>query len=238
MINNNPSRSPSPSSQMLYESGPSSDFSLDSASSDAQNAETVDRGELAWSRFQPGQSESTNQLFIAAEAGVFKARLGLMHELCRPTTHSEKPNENSFLNALLWGKKAINSFQAMNKTKHILAISDPDCRPDSQGLKSIFMNNLRIADSQTETNHRLGTLFANYNKAMPDQEIQAKVEVLESRLNTAALNEQELTSAFTEMQYLSNIYIAKQMPDKAVAIYGRLLTLLPTSTPPWQTSNR
>jgi hypothetical protein len=240
MINNNISRSGAPSSQILHESDSSSDFSTDSASSDIRNAEKVDSGEVAWSQFQAGvntgNGKNLNQLLIAVEAGIFKARLAMMHESSRPSIPSTFLNENSFLNALLWGKKAINSFQAINKTKHILAISDPECRANPQNMKSIFINQLDIADSLTETSHRLGTHFASYNKVMSDQEIQEKVSTLEHKFKMLNLSEQELTSAFSEMQYLSNLYVAQKMPNKAVAIYDRLLPLLPTATPPWQTS--
>jgi hypothetical protein len=237
MINNSAGRLGANSSQAMSESDSSSDFSVDSeARRDAQNADKVDRGETAWSQYESGKNKAKGQLFLAAEAGVFKARLGMMQALCRPSSPSTAPEQNNFFNALLWGKKAINCFQAMNKTKHMLAISEPDSRPNSQNLKSIFINYLDIADSQTENNHRLGTQFASYNKTMPDEEIQQKVDLLENRFSTQTLSEQEFASAFGEMQYLSNIYIAKNAPDKAVAIYDRLLPLLPTATPPWQTS--
>lgn len=238
MINNNAGRLGANSSEVMYESDSSCDFSIDSAAwSDVQNADKVDRGESAWSQYQTGKNKAAGQLLIAAEAGVFKARLGMMHALCRPSSPSTTPGQSNFFNALLWGKKAINSFQATNKTKHTLAVSDPDSRPSSQSLKSIFINYLDIADSQTENNHRLGTQFASYNKALPDEEIQQKVAFLENRFSTQALSEQEFASAFGEMQYLSNLYIAKNAPDKAVAIYDRLLPLLPTASSPWQTSS-
>lgn len=208
--------------------------SVDSGSSDAHNAEKVDRGEVAWAQFTSGNKQDLNQLFVAAQAGVFKARLGLMHEYCKPAASSSKPHENDLLNAVLWGKKAINAFQSMNKAKQILAISEPDSTPDQQDLKTIFVDNLEVADTQTEINHQLGTRFANFNKQLPEQQIQQQVDKLDTKFRALALDEQEWNSAFNEMQYLSNVCIAQNMPDKAVSIYSQLLPLLPEYTPPWQ----
>lgn len=234
MINHVDDNSPSKSSDFLQNNDLHPAFSVGSRSSDVHNAEQVDRGEIAWAQFTSGNQQDVNQLFIAAEAGVFKARLGALHEWCRPAISSSKPDENDFLNALLWGKKAINAFQAMNKVTQILAISEADSKPDPLELKIIFVDNLEAADRQTEINHQLGTRFANFNKPLPEQHIEQKVRALETKFLASDLDEQQLHSAFNEMQYLSNVCIAQNLPDKAVRIYSHLLPLLPECTAPWQ----